>query len=168
MRIAMSENRLVDNGDGTVSDTLTQLMWMQNDSYVDLLKFVSYRAALKYLHKKNEESFAGYNDWRLPHKREAHSLFDKDKNLNDKYGMTIHLEPVFTEGCGIDTWTSNTRGNITAYCYSFNSGTGGHKEVDDILNTSARLVRGEFDNSKTKIGHVPEVRDILTQGGGWR
>ena len=48
----MNENRLVDNGDGTVTDALTQLMWMQNDSYLDLLKFVSYRAALKYLHKK--------------------------------------------------------------------------------------------------------------------
>jgi len=164
----MSENRLVDNGDGTVTDALTQLMWMQNDSYLDLMKFVSYRAALKYLHNKNAESFAGYNDWRLPHKREAHSLFDREKSLNDKYGMVIHLDPVFTEGCGFDTWTSNTRGKITAYCYSFNSGTGGHKEVDDILNTSARLVRGEFDNSKTKVGHVPEVRDMITQGGGWR
>ena len=79
----MSENRLVDNGDGTVTDALTQLMWMQNDSYLDLMKFVSYRAALKYLHNKNAESFAGYNDWRLPHKREAHSLFDRDKFLEE-------------------------------------------------------------------------------------
>ena len=31
-------------------------------------------------------------------------------------------------------------------------------------------VKGEliFDNSKAKIAHVPEVRDKITQGGGWR
>ena len=43
------------------------------------------------------------------------------------------------------TWTSQTRGRITAYVYSFGSGSGGHKEVDDILNTSLRLVRGTIN-----------------------
>ena len=164
----MSENRLVDNGDDTVTDSLTQLMWKKNDSYLDLLKFVSYTAALKYLVKQNEASFAGYQDWRFPTKREAHSLFDIDQNLKDKYDMLVHIDSVFTEGCGHDTWTSNTRGKITAYVYSFSSCAGGHKEVDDILNSSVRLVRGDFDNSKAKIAHVPEVRDKITQGGGWR
>jgi hypothetical protein len=164
----MSDNRFVNNEDGTITDTLTQLMWMKNDSYLDLKKFVKYSHAVRYMEKMNEESFAGYIDWRLPHKKEAHSLFDKDRSLVDKYDMIIHVDPLFAVGCGYDTWTSNTRGKITAYSYSFNSGSGGHKEVDDILNTSVRLVRGEFDNSKTKIGPVPEVRDRITQGGGWR
>ena len=75
----MSENRFVDNGDGTVKDTLTQLMWMQKDSYLDLLRFVTHSGAVKYMNKKNEEGFASYTDWRLPNKREAPSLFDADK-----------------------------------------------------------------------------------------
>ena len=82
--------------------------------------------------------------------------------------MFIHLVPIFTAGCGFDTWTSHVRGKITAYCYSFNSGSGGHKEATDTLNSSARLVRGKFDNSKTKVTFVPEIRDKITQGGGWR
>ena len=164
----MGEKRVVDNGDGTVNDTLTQLMWKQNDSYLDLLRFVSYTAALKYLAKQNEDSIAGYQDWRFPYKREAHTHYEIDKNLKDKYDMLVHLDSVFTVGCGHDTWTSNTRGKIPAYVYSFSSGAGGHKEVDDVLNSSVRLVRGEFDNSKSKILHVPEVKDKITQGGGGR
>ena len=164
----MTEQRFVDNGNDTVTDTWTKLMWMQEDSYLMLKKFLVYRHAKKLLDKLNTESFAGYNDWRFPGKREAHSLFDKLKSIKDKYQMDIHIDPVFTVGCGYDTWTSHTRGNVTAYAYSFNSGSGGHKEVDDTLNTSVRFVRGEFDNSRLQITAVPQVRDIITQGGGWR
>ena len=158
----------MDNGDGTITDTLTSLMWMKDDSYLELKKFFSYRQAVKYKDKKNEQAFAGYMDWRLPDKKEAHSLFDKLKQLLDKYDMFIHIDPVFSPGCGYCTWTSNTRGKITAYVYSFNSGSGGHKEVDDILDTSVRLVRGVFDTSRIKLEKIPEVRDKITQGGGWR
>lgn len=164
----MENIRFTDNGDGTITDSLTNLMWMKNDSFLDVKRFLAYKIAVKYCQKKNEESFAGYADWRLPDKREAYSLFDKQKELADKYNMTIHIDPIFTPGCGYDTWTSNTRGKITAYVFSFNSGRGGHKEVDDILNTSVRLVRGEFDKSRIQSAKIPEVRDMITQGGGWR
>ncbi len=164
----MSEQRFIDNGDGTVSDTLTNLMWVNNDSYLDTKKFVTFTQALKYRDRKNKDAFAGFTDWRMPDKREAQTLYDKEKNLLDKYGIDIHIDAVFIPGCGFDTWTSNTRGKITAYVYSFNNGMGGHKEVDDILNTSVRLVRGEFDSSRIQLDKIPSVRDIITQGGGWR
>jgi hypothetical protein len=164
----MADQRFIDNGDGTVTDTLTNLTWMQEDSFLVLKKFVTYRHAVKLLEKLNGEAFAGHSDWRFPNKREAHSLFDATKSIKDKYGMDIHVDPVFSPGCGYDTWTSHTRGKITAYSYSFSSGRGGHKEVDDTLNNSVRFVRGEFDNTQSKIGAVPQVRDKITQGGGWR
>lgn len=164
----MEDKRFIDNGDGTVTDTLTTLMWMQSDSYLETKKFVTYPQAVKFIAMKNKEAFAGHADWRFPDKREAHSLFDKLKNLKDKYDLDIHIDPVFTPGCGFDTWTSNTRGKITAYVYSFNSGSGGHKEVEDLLNTSVRPVRGTFDTSRIKMEKIPEVKDVMTQGGGWR
>ena len=164
----MSEQRFIDNGDGTVSDTLTNLMWINNYSYLDTKKFVTFKQAIKYKDRKNKDAFAGFTDWRMPDNKEAQTLYDKEKNLQDKYGIDIHIDAVFIHGCGFDTWTSNTRGKITAYVYSFNNGMGGHKEVDDILNTSVRLVRGEFDSSRIQMDKIPSVRDIITQGGGWR
>ena len=164
----MDDQRFVDNGNGTVSDTLTKLMWMKDDSFLDIKKFLTYTQAVKYKGKKNTDAYAEYTDWRLPDRKEAQTLYDKEKNLLDKYGIDIHLDSVFTPGCGFDTWTSNTRGKITAYVYSFNNGLGGHKDVDDILNTSVRLVRGEFDSSRIKLDKIPSVRDIITQGAGWR
>ena len=146
------DNRFVDNGDGTVSDQVTGLMWKQEDSFIEVKKFITYRQAKKFLDKLNEMKFAGYEDWRYPSREEAHSLFyqDKSKKIFDKYEMELFIDPVFTEGCGWDTWTSNKRGNITAYTYSFASGTGGHKDVDDTLNSSVRPVRGKSDPAVLK------------------
>ncbi|MCA9482975.1 MAG: DUF1566 domain-containing protein [Nitrospina sp.] len=141
------ENRFADNGDGTVTDTLTKLVWKKEDSFHEFKKFITYRQAKKYLEKLNQEAFAGQSDWRLPSREEAHSLFyqDKSQKVMDKYEMELFIDRVFPDGCGWDTWTDHTRGKITAYTYSFASGTGGHKDVDDNLNSSLRPVRGEAD-----------------------
>ena len=161
----MEEERFEDNGDGTVTDRKTKLMWMKDDSYIMFGKFLIFSIAKKFVAKMNEESFAGYNDWRLPSKEEAHSLYyrEKEKSIQDKYEMALYIDPVFTEGCGYDTWTNNTRGRITAYVFSFASGTGGHKEVDDTLDTSVRLVRGTMDeDSKATLGKIPPKKGMFT------
>jgi len=158
------DERFVDNGDGTVTDTHSKLMWVKDDSYVDTKRFLIYSQAKKYMAKKNEEKYSGYDDWRFPSKYEAFSLFyqEKEKSILDKYEMEVYIDPVFTAGCGYDTWTSNTMGKITAYAFSFSSGTGGHKEVDDTLNTSIRLVRGEMDPGfKGKLGKIPPRKGMF-------
>lgn len=139
-------NRFIDNGNGTIKDTKTNLMWMKNDSFQDLKAFVGFdtaqkHSAQKYLESKNKEAFAGYSDWRLPSKQEAQTLYIPECVIKDSYDMDIHIDSVFPPGGGFNTWTSNTRGKITAFVFSFNNGTGAHKEVDSSLNTSVRLVR---------------------------
>ena len=158
------EERFIDNGDGTVTDHKTKLMWMQNDSYNVFKKFVVFSGAKKFMVKTNEESFAGHSDWRIPSKDEAHSLYyrEKEKSIQDKYEMALYIDPVFTEGGGYDTWTTNSRGKITAYVFSFGSGTGGHKEVDDTLDTSIRLVRGTMDEAaKATLGKIPPKKGLF-------
>ena len=61
--------RFTDNGDGTVTDNLTGLMWTTNANHGAVL----WDAAIDYC---NSYSLAGYDDWRLPNINELHSLID--------------------------------------------------------------------------------------------
>ena len=62
-------NDFVDNGDSTITDNATGLMWEQNDSG----KAMNWVAALAYAEASTN---AGYDDWRLPNVKELQSLAD--------------------------------------------------------------------------------------------
>jgi len=62
-------NDFVDNGDGTITDNATGLMWMQDDSGAGL----DWENALAYA---DGFSFAGYDDWRVPNVKELQSIVD--------------------------------------------------------------------------------------------
>ncbi len=78
------EDRFVDNGDGTIMDNLTQLMWMKNDSYLDLLKFVTYPGAVKYLEKKTKKVLPDMRtgDFRISVRRTPFSTSKKKLRIN--------------------------------------------------------------------------------------
>jgi len=63
------QNNFTDNGDGTVTDQATDLMWIQDDSGEGM----TWQEALEYAENKE---FAGYNDWRLPNIKELESIVD--------------------------------------------------------------------------------------------
>lgn len=65
-------NQFTDNGDGTVTDSATELMWMQADSGVGM----NWEDALAWAQQKNDENYLGYDDWRLPNAKELQSLVD--------------------------------------------------------------------------------------------
>jgi len=79
------ENDLVDNGDGTVTDRATGLMWQKSGSS----RSVTWGRAELYIDKLNRNQFAGYSDWRLPTIDELASLLEKSK----KDGF--HIDPMF-------------------------------------------------------------------------
>ncbi|MBW1817849.1 MAG: DUF1566 domain-containing protein [Deltaproteobacteria bacterium] len=71
-------NRFVDNGDGTITDTATGLMWMRVDS--GALEAgdgadgrLNWRHALQWAETLE---YAGYLDWRLPNAKELQSIVD--------------------------------------------------------------------------------------------
>ena len=51
-----ADKRFKDNGNKTITDTKTGLMWMKNDSYLILKKFLHYGSAKRFLEKMNKQS----------------------------------------------------------------------------------------------------------------
>ncbi|NTV27271.1 MAG: DUF1566 domain-containing protein [Methanothrix sp.] len=89
MGSAWPGTRFVDNGDQTVTDNLTGLVWARSANVMKIRDpgfdndsgpgtpgdgAVTWQHALDYIKKLNQESYLGYNDWRLPNRKEGGSL----------------------------------------------------------------------------------------------
>jgi hypothetical protein len=82
-------NDFVDNGDGTVTDRATGLMWTQDDSGVGL----AWEVALAWVQQMNAEKYRGYSDWRLPNAKELQGLVDYTRAPAITHSAAI--DPVF-------------------------------------------------------------------------
>ena len=111
----------VDNGDGTVSDLTNKVMWLKNDTWIELGRLVNWHESQSYAKGMNEKKFAGYSNWRVPTASEAKLLFDEEESNTDVEGGEIHLNTIFPSGCGFSTWTSETRGAKAAMGYDLRS-----------------------------------------------
>lgn len=69
---AYGNNDFKDNGDGTITDRATGLIWPKADSGAGL----NWESALAWVQKKNAEKYLGHNDWRLPNAKELLSIVD--------------------------------------------------------------------------------------------
>ena len=61
-----------DNGDGTVTDGATGLMWASDDSG----RAMDWRDALAWAQQMNARGYLGHRDWRLPNAKELQILVD--------------------------------------------------------------------------------------------
>ncbi len=82
-------NSFVDNGNGTVTDNATGLMWSKSDNGAG----VNWEDALAWVQQMNNANYLGYNDWRLPNAKELQSLVDYTRSP-DTHG-TAAIDPVF-------------------------------------------------------------------------
>jgi hypothetical protein len=86
---AYGKNDFHNNGDGTVTDRATELMWSAADSGQGM----NWPAALAWVQKKNSEKFLGHDDWRLPSVKELQSLVDYSRSPDTTHSPAI--DPVF-------------------------------------------------------------------------
>ena len=128
--------------DGTIYDSKSSLMWMANDSRLDLEKNITWNEAEEYVNERNARKIGGHNDWRMPSVQEATALFDLEKANKDFKGEDIHIDPIFPPGAGNCTWTKNVRGEREAQIVFFLNGCPYWYEKDDkTIFHAVRLVR---------------------------
>lgn len=104
-------NEFVDNGDGTITDNATGLMWTQNDNGEGLL----WEDALSFA---ENYSYAGHSDWRLPNVKELQGIVDYTRSPSTSNSAAI--DPIFNcsqitdEGGNINYpfyWSGTTHAN---------------------------------------------------------
>jgi len=84
-------NDFVDNGDGTITDRTTGLMWEQKGSENEK----GWYHAKKYVKELNKKKFAGYKDWRIPTIEELYSLLQPDTNQQLYIHSVFATKPSF-------------------------------------------------------------------------
>ncbi|UCH08805.1 MAG: DUF1566 domain-containing protein [Deltaproteobacteria bacterium] len=114
--VAQAGERFIDNGDGTVTDTLTNLMWAQADNMGD----ITWHDAQIYC---KTPPIAGYKylDWRLPTILELRTLYNKDlEGYESDCGLEVKIYPIIRLSCAW-VWTIDSEA-ISAYAFSFRKG----------------------------------------------
>ena len=67
----------IDNGDGTITDNVTGLMWeklSRNGTIHEVTNTYEWEQAFEKIGSLNDNEFAGFTDWRVPNQRELYSL----------------------------------------------------------------------------------------------
>jgi hypothetical protein len=104
-------NQFVDNGDGTITDHATGLMWEKAGSSNGM----DWEDALALVQQRNNSNYLGYNDWRLPNAKELQSIVDYERSPT--YTNSPAISPLFDvptitdEGGSVNYpfyWTSTT------------------------------------------------------------
>jgi hypothetical protein len=119
---------LIDNGNGTVTDNNTGLMWQKGE-----LGQMTFGSALSHCELL---SLGGYSDWRLPNIKELESLIDESQ-----YDPAIKIS-FFPNAIASSYWssTTNTSHLEEVRCVDFEDGT--NNSIIKDYGYYARCVRG--------------------------
>lgn len=100
-------NEFVDNGDSTITDLATGLMWAKNDSKVGM----DWEHALAYA---ENSTYVGYSDWRLPNVKELQSIVDYSGVFPALNTTMFNISGIVNEAGNADYpyfWTSTSAGS---------------------------------------------------------
>ena len=141
----------VDNGDGTITDENTGLMWAKksDDGSIHDQDFVYAwgNSFLLYVAALNGANFAGHNDWRMPNVKELQSIVDYGENIP---AASTAFNSGCTPGCNVVScsctyngayWTATTY-VAGAYAWFVNHKYGYVDADPKTTAYSARAVRG--------------------------
>jgi Protein of unknown function (DUF1566) len=120
---------LKDNGDGTITDLITGLMWQKKDGGE-----MTWEKAKDYAKKLN---LGGYSDWRLPNSMELFSILNHGSHgpaLDNNFFTRTKAEYWWTYVTRVDdatkVWVVNAGGGIGAHPKDETLSSGGEKIID--------------------------------------
>ena len=175
-------NAFVDNGDQTITDSATGLMWTKSDSGAGM----NWQAALAWAQTQNAANYLGHSDWRLPNAKELQSILDYSRSPATSSSAAI--DPIFNatsftnEGGQTDWpwyWTSTThvayngfgasgvylsfgradgwqKATLSATCYTLYDIHGAGAQRSDPKTSSGVLTIGAACTGGTAYGHGPQ------------
>jgi len=117
--VAWPSPRFMDHGNGTITDTLTGLMWTKNANLAGGTK--TWQGALDYVKSINSGAgLGGYHDWRLPNRKELFSLID-----HSKWYPALPASHPFQNVQSYYYWSSTTDAYFTDYAWVVDMWYGG-------------------------------------------
>jgi hypothetical protein len=143
------------HGDGTITDTITGLMWQQIDGgEMTIENAITYCGAL---------TLAGYSDWRLPNAHEAFSILNF-QNTNPSLNTSV-----FPISLAEYWWTSDRQLNDNTKVWVTNSGggIGNHPKTETISAGGpkyfhTRAVRDIYPNSTIPNHFTDNLNGTIT------
>ena len=139
----LKKERFIDNQDGTMTDSTTELVWMQEDAWQKEAKWFTWDEAADLVHDLNNTKLGGFQDWRLPTEEEIQSLYHEKASNQDKYGKEIHLWPAFPSGGLATVWLKGESGQ-EGIIFDFKNGEFRPLYKSKSGRMTVRLVRGEM------------------------
>jgi len=148
-----------DNGDGTITDNVTGLMWekkSRDGSLHDREKAFTWLPGagsiwewLGQLNSEGGNGFAGHGDWRIPNVKELGSIVDYEVASPT---ATAEFNTACTSGsCGVTTcsctktsgyWSSTTLPSLTTSAFVVRFSDGKISDTDKTMTAFVRAVRG--------------------------
>ncbi len=131
-----NQQSFTDNGNGTITDNVTGLMWQKTDAGE-----MTWENAVN---NASAQTTGGYSDWRLPNPQELFSIMNHENN-----GLAINTTYFPQNGAGAEYWwTRDVFGSSTTNVWCVNAGGGlGPKPKSETISANgtfryhARYVR---------------------------
>lgn len=141
------DSRYTDNGDGTVTDNTTGLMWKMcsegqtwsntgGNACSGIGGTYSWSLALQHTVTANVAAFANYTDWRVPNRKELRSLVEVKC-------FTPAINATLFPGTPTDTpfWSSSPYAWLTGYAWDVSFDDGKGNDEPQSVSRHLRLVR---------------------------
>jgi len=157
--------RFTDHGDGTVTDDLTGLMWAKNAGLPTGYK--TWQEGLDYVKSiNNSAELAGYDDWRLPNRKELFSLIDR--SMDDPDNPALPAGHPFQNVQSNSYWSSTSNVLVTDYAWVIKVWTGYmhfRRKSSNYYVWPVRSGKGAFSEPDISVTPNPVFFGNVTIGG---